>query len=222
MTFLATKKAVESSFPDTKVLTFVADSTDEKAVDAAFQAVGQVDVLVNNAGFMAELVTVSESEPANWWKAFEVNVLGAYVVTRAFLRVAAAEDAVLINLTTAAAHLSFFPTYSSYQASKLAGTKFFEGVAVENPGIRVLNLHPGVVETLMGRKSLDAGAPFPVDEGGSFAFPLPVPNLPSRVFFPSIFPCSHNCNLSCSSCIANVCDSASVTTRGFSGLGSES
>lgn len=176
-TLLATKKAVESSFPETKVLIFVADSTDEKAVDAAFQTVGHVDVLVNNAGFMAELVPVSESEPANWWKAFEVNVLGGYIVTRAFLRVAAPKDAVLINVTTAAAHLSCFPTYSSYQASKLAGTKFFEGVAVENPGIRVMNVHPGVVETSMGRKSLDAGAPFPIDEGESLVFAISFPIL---------------------------------------------
>jgi len=132
-TLLATKKAVESSFPETKVLTFVADSTDEKAVDAAFQTVGHVDVLVNNAGFMAELVPVSESEPANWWKAFEVNVLGGYFVTRAFLRVAAPKDAVLINLTTGAAHLSSYPKYSSYQASKLAGTKFFEGSLLRTP-----------------------------------------------------------------------------------------
>jgi len=176
-TLLATKKAVESSFPETKVLTFVADSTDEKAVDAAFQMVGHVDVLVNNAGFMAELVPVSESEPANWWKAFEVNVLGGYLVTRAFLRVAAPKDAVLINLTTGAAHLSSYPNYSSYQASKLAGTKFFEGVAVENPGIRVLNVHPGVVETLMGRKGLDAGSPFPIDEGESLVFAISFPIL---------------------------------------------
>jgi len=176
-TLLATKKAVESSFPETKVLTFVADSTDEKAVDAAFQTVGHVDVLVNNAGFMAELVPVSESEPANWWKAFEVNVLGGYLVTRAFLRAAAPKDAVLINLTTGAAHLSSYPNYSSYQASKLAGTKFFEGVAVENPGIRVLSVHPGVVETLMGRKGLDAGSPFPIDEGESLVFAISFPIL---------------------------------------------
>ena len=164
-TLLATKQSVEASFPDTQVLTFVADSTDAKAIDAAFQAVDHVDILVNSAGLMADLLSVPESEPANWWKAFEVNVLGAYLVTRAFLRVAAPNDAVLINVATAAAHMPSFPSYTSYQASKLAGMKFFEGVAVENPAIRVLNVHPGVVETSMGRKSLDAGVIFPLDEG---------------------------------------------------------
>jgi len=173
-TLLAAKTVIEASFPPTKVLTFVADSTDENAVNAAFQAVGHVDILVNNAGFMAELVPVSASEPANWWKAFEVNVLGAYLVTRAFLKVAAPKDAVLINLISAAAQLSPYPDYSSYQASKLAGTKFFEVVAVENPSIRVTNVHPGVIETLIGRKSLDAGAPFPIDEGE--AHPLTAPS----------------------------------------------
>lgn len=136
-TLLATKKAIQASFPNTKVVTFVADSTDEHAVNAAFQRLGHVDILVNNAGFMSELVPLAASEPKNWWRAFEVNILGAYTVARAFLRVAAPKDAVLIHLSTAAAHLSAFPDYSSYQASKLAATKVFEGVAAENPGVRV-------------------------------------------------------------------------------------
>lgn len=164
-TLLTTKKAIEASFPHTKVLTFVADSTDENAVEAAFQSVGHVDILVNNAGFMADLKLIAESEPADWWKAFEVNILGAYLITRAFLKVAAPKDAVLLQLSTGATTMAGTPTYSSYQASKLAGTKFFEVVAAENPSIRVLNVHPGVVQTAMGNKSLDAGAPFPIDDG---------------------------------------------------------
>lgn len=108
---------------------------------------------------------IAASEPANWWKAFEVNVLGAYLVTRAFLKVAAPKDAVLIELSTGATVMPATPTYSSYQASKLAATKFFDVVGAEHPEIRVMNVHPGVVETAMGSKSLDAGAPFPIDEG---------------------------------------------------------
>lgn len=45
-----------------------------------------------------------------------------------------------------------------------------DGVAAENPGIRVTNVHPGVVEPLMGNKAFDAGAPYPIDEGEGRSF----------------------------------------------------
>ena len=204
---MATKNTVEASFPNTKVLTFVADSTDEKAVNTAFQTVGHVDILVNNAAFMAELVPIAESEPSSWWKGYEINVLGGYVVTRAFLQVAAAEDAVLVNITSAAVHIAPTSGYSSYQPSKLASTKFFDIVAVENPGIRVINVHPGVIETLPGNMSLDAGAPFPIDEGGFLLLSQPTFDRWSR---------------DCSSSRANDCHAISLTSCRLRGLGSES
>jgi len=43
-------------------------------------------------------------------------------------------------------------------------------VAAENPGIRVTNVHPGVVEPLMGNKALDTGAPYPIDESEGRSF----------------------------------------------------
>ncbi len=101
---------------------------------------------------------------------FEVNVLGAYLVARAFLKVSAPKNALLLHLSTGAVHLPPTPHYSSYQASKLAGTKVIDGVAAENPGIRVTNVHPGVVEPLMGNKALDAGAPYPIDESEGRSF----------------------------------------------------
>jgi NAD(P)-dependent dehydrogenase (short-subunit alcohol dehydrogenase family) len=43
-------------------------------------------------------------------------------------------------------------------------------VAAENPGIRVTNVHPGVVEPLMGNKALDTGASYPIDESEGRSF----------------------------------------------------
>ena len=48
---------------------------------------GPVDVLVNDAGVSgpSEEVPIWEEDPADWWRVFEVNVLGTYLCCRAVL-----------------------------------------------------------------------------------------------------------------------------------------
>ena len=148
------------------ILPFVADVADEVAVEAAFKAVGgAVDILVNNAGYLPDVVSVADADPKDWWKAFETNVLGAFNVLRGFLRHKAGEGAVVVDVSTGVAHGGAWPGYSAYGASKLAGVKVFDGVAVEEAGVRVVHVHPGVVGTDMGRKSIAAGARLPMDDG---------------------------------------------------------
>jgi NAD(P)-dependent dehydrogenase (short-subunit alcohol dehydrogenase family) len=83
----------------------------------------------------------------------ETNVKGAFLVSRAFLR-HAAKDAYLLSINTGIGHMPALPGgMSAYAASKAAAIKLFEYVALENPGIHVVNVHPGVVESDMNRKS---------------------------------------------------------------------
>lgn len=42
---------------------------------------------------------------------------------------------------------AFSATYSSYNSSKIATLKFFEILAVENPDVHVVSMHPGVGES---------------------------------------------------------------------------
>ena len=163
-TLLSAKNDIESAHEGVKVLPFVADVTDQKAVDAAFASAGKVDILVHNAGYQPDLVPITQSSIQDWWSGFEINVKGAFIVTQAFLKVAAS-DATLVDLTTGMVHFPAFPHYSAYQASKTAELRFFDSVQVENPGMHVVHVHPGVVATDMGQKSIDAGANFPIDHG---------------------------------------------------------
>lgn len=163
-TLLSAKEGIESTHKGVRVLTFVADVTDQKAVDAAFASVGKVDVLVHNAAYLPKLVPITQSDIHDWWAGFEINVKGAYIVTQAFLKVAAS-DATIVDLTTGMVHFPAFPHYSAYQSSKLAELRFFDSVQLENPDLHVVHVHPGVVMTDMGTKGLDAGINFPLDDG---------------------------------------------------------
>ena len=163
-TLLSAKEDIESAHKGVKVLTFVADVTDAKAMDAAFTSTGKVDVLVHNAGYLPQLVLIAQSDIQDWWSGFEINVKGAYIVTQAFLKVAAS-DATIVDLTTGMVHLPALPRYSAYQASKMAELRFFDSVQLEYPDLHVVHVHPGVVMTNMATKGLDAGIEFPLDDG---------------------------------------------------------
>lgn len=131
-----------------------------KAVAAS---VGGWDVLVNNAGYMSKPGTALDIDINDWWKAFEINIKGAMIVTRAFFPTKNA-DAVFIGTATMAVSLPtpMVVTGSSYVASKLGLIKFLEVLAAENPDVNIMILHPGVVDTDMMDKSEMRGK-LPID-----------------------------------------------------------
>ena len=111
-TLLSAKNDIESAHKGVIVLPFVADVTDQEAVDTAFASAGKVDVLVHNAAYQPQLVPITQSGIQDWWSGFEINVKGAFIVTQAFLKVAAS-DATLVDVTTGMVHLPAFPHYSA-------------------------------------------------------------------------------------------------------------
>ncbi len=68
---------------------YVVDITDDKAVGAAADAVfgefGRVDILVNNAGILGPVAPLWEQEPAAFRRVIDVNLIGMYLVCRAFV-----------------------------------------------------------------------------------------------------------------------------------------
>jgi NAD(P)-dependent dehydrogenase (short-subunit alcohol dehydrogenase family) len=163
---LQTKEKLENEYPNIKIYSYVADIVNRSSIDKVFQsinsAVGAVDILIANAGYMPDLLSVTKADPENWWNGFEINVKGAFNLVSAFVPVAS-KSASIINISTAAAHLPYVPGGSGYTISKLAGTRLFDYVAKEYPGFFVLNVHPGVIETAMDAKTVAAGINFPHD-----------------------------------------------------------
>jgi NAD(P)-dependent dehydrogenase (short-subunit alcohol dehydrogenase family) len=166
-TLLETKSGLETEFAGLAVYHAVADIVDDDAIDRAFASItsrngGKIDVLVSNAGYLPDPAAIKESKGSEWFKGYEINVKGSYNVVHAFLHYAAV-NAVLINVSTGAAHVPPIPGMSAYSTSKFAATRFFEYVQAENPQIRVANVHPGVVATQMEAKSRANGYEFPMD-----------------------------------------------------------
>ncbi|GJE98160.1 SDR family oxidoreductase [Phanerochaete sordida] len=149
-------RAAACASSNLQVLTLTVDVTDEAQVAAAAaqvqDAFGRVDVVINNAGHLEHWALVAESEPGAWWRSFEVNVRGTYLVTRAFLPllVACGGAKTVVNVTTAGA-VGFLPRYSAYSISKLAMLRLAEWLGHEygDAGVLAHAVHPGMVMTDM-------------------------------------------------------------------------
>lgn len=114
-------------------------------------AFGRLDILVNNAGFMEAQENMTNADPAEWWKVFEVNILGTFLVTRAFIPLLLAKKDSLKTVLNVASiwGLTYFPAGSAYQISKFALLRFSEICNAEYGGRGLLSfsLHPGAVAT---------------------------------------------------------------------------
>ncbi len=123
------------------------DQVDRLATDAV-DALGGVDVLVNNAG-IPKRRHVRALDAATVEAVTRINYLSPVQLTLALLpQMIERGSGRIINLSSVAATLSS-PGESSYSASKAALAVFSEAMAVDlwDTGVRVLVVYPGVVDT---------------------------------------------------------------------------
>lgn len=124
------------------------------AVEKVTEAFGQLDILINNAGYLETFVPVAESDPEDWWRSFEINVKGVYLVTRALLPlVLKSQDKTIIVISSIGAHLAV-PGASSYQTTKSAVLRLNNFLTVEygHQGLIAWGCHPGGVMTELAKK----------------------------------------------------------------------
>jgi NADP-dependent 3-hydroxy acid dehydrogenase YdfG len=130
----------------------------DSAVTQAFAQFGQVDVLVNNAGYgvagAIEEVSEAESMPM-----FETNVFGLLRVTRAFLpHLRKQRSGHILNLSSIGGVVAS-PGMGYYNATKFAVEGLSEALAGEVAplGIRVTIIEPGPFRTdFLGRSGVVA------------------------------------------------------------------
>jgi NAD(P)-dependent dehydrogenase (short-subunit alcohol dehydrogenase family) len=137
---------------------FVAlDVTDDESVAAAADAVGELDVLINNAGISGGRVPVPEVQPGDLERVFATNVYGLVRVTRAFLpALQRSERPVIVNVSSGMGSLAITSDPSrvestfvglAYPASKSAVNMLTSQYARALPGIRVNAVDPGYTAT---------------------------------------------------------------------------
>jgi NAD(P)-dependent dehydrogenase (short-subunit alcohol dehydrogenase family) len=143
-----------------------ADVSDRGAVEAMVAQVerelGPIDGLVDNAGIALWERHAWEVDPADWWHVFEVNVLGAYLCTRAVLPgMLERGRGRIVNTGSGAGYL---PGSSStaYSASKAALYRFGDTLAVQlaDTPVAVFTISPGLVRTEMTDEAFGDNAPW--------------------------------------------------------------
>lgn len=135
------------------------DVTSDEQVKAlasrSIELLGQVDVLVNNAG-IASSSPLKRIQRADWDRIFAVNVTGTFLCTQAFLPAMVERRWGRVVNVASIAGLSGAAYISAYSASKHAVVGFTRCVAAEvaASGVTVNAVCPGYVETEMVRQSV--------------------------------------------------------------------
>jgi len=132
------------------VLVHPLDVTDRESVDAfanaARQAWGRVDVIVNNAGVMP-LSLMASMKVEEWERMVDVNIKGVlYGIAAVLPEMTVRGSGHIINIASIGA-LSVSPTAAVYCATKYAVRAISEGLRQEHSALRVTCIHPGVVES---------------------------------------------------------------------------
>jgi NAD(P)-dependent dehydrogenase (short-subunit alcohol dehydrogenase family) len=137
------------------------DAAVRTAVAAAVDALGGLDVLVNNVGIGAQ-GRVEDNPDDEWHRVLDVNVVGLVRVTRAALpALRDSAHAVIVNTCSIAATTGL-PNRALYSASKGAILSLTLAMAADLVGerIRVNAVNPGTVDTpWVGRLLDEAGDP---------------------------------------------------------------
>ena len=125
------------------------DVSDRMQVDAAFAQVGDLDVLVNNAGVSLRSPALDIS-PDQWDQVLATNLSGAFWVAQAAARrMLAGAGGVILNTASTNA-LVGYRYYADYNATKAGLVALTRSLALEwAPRIRVNAVCPGYVLTPM-------------------------------------------------------------------------
>lgn len=152
------KKAFETLDP-AKAVGRVLDVTDFEAIDgivAEIEAnVGEIDVLVNNAGYGHEGI-LEESSLAEMRRQFDVNVFGAVAVTKAVLPyMRTRRSGHILNITSMGGFITM-PGIAYYCGSKFAleGISEVLGKEVKSFNVHVTAVAPGSFRTDWAGRSM--------------------------------------------------------------------
>jgi NAD(P)-dependent dehydrogenase (short-subunit alcohol dehydrogenase family) len=148
------------------------DVTDGASVAAASATVGELDVLINNAGILGGMEPAGEVTAEAMRHVYETNVFGVVQVTHAFLPLLEkTATPVIVNVGSALGSLelnsdpdSLASSFSvlAYQSSKTALNMITVQYAKAYPGMRINSVDPGYTVTDFNRgngmQSVEEGA----------------------------------------------------------------
>ncbi len=143
-------------------------------VDAATDAFGRVDVLLNNAGILHP-APIAEISVDDYMRVIEVNQLGCLLGMKSVIpAMTEAGGGSIVNVSSVAG-IDGVPGMVAYVSSKFAIRGMTKTAALElgRLGIRVNSVHPGGIDTPMAQSGADE-----LEGGGNpFYATLPIPRI---------------------------------------------
>jgi NAD(P)-dependent dehydrogenase (short-subunit alcohol dehydrogenase family) len=119
----------------------------EALIPAAVEALGGLDVLVNNAGISGPTAPVEEMDPDKWEEVMNVNLNGTFNITRLAIPHLKQSPAASIIIMSSLGGRCGYPNRSAYSTSKWGLIGFAKTLALELGAfnIRANAIAPGVV-----------------------------------------------------------------------------
>jgi len=145
----------------------------ERLVDQTKDRFGRIDVLVNNAGITRDALLVRMKDE-DWDRVLDVNLRGAFLMTRAVAKVMMRQKGGrIINIASAAGAMGN-PGQANYSAAKAGLIGLTKAVARELSrwGILVNAVAPGLIET-------DMTAAIPAEARGALLAQIPLGRIGS-------------------------------------------
>jgi meso-butanediol dehydrogenase / (S,S)-butanediol dehydrogenase / diacetyl reductase len=125
------------------------DVADRGAVETAFAAIGDVDVLIANAGISIRKPFL-EIDPDDWQRVLDVNLTGVFHCAQVAARGMSERGGGVILMTASTNGLTGHENYADYNASKAGVILLARTMARElAPAVRVNAVCPGYVLTPM-------------------------------------------------------------------------
>lgn len=150
-----TKTEIAKEFPDVKVITVVADVSNEEAVknyvDEAVKAFGRIDGLYNNAGIEGKQASITDYDVNVFKKVIDINLMGVYYGMRYVIPVMQKQKFGRIVNVASVGGIRGVLNQMPYVASKHAVSGMTKNAALEygRDGILTNAIAPGAILTPM-------------------------------------------------------------------------
>ena len=160
-----TREEIEGTAGEVGGVAIEADVSDagsvERMVAEAERALGPIDLLVANAGIGNQRGATWDVDIREWWRVFEVNVLGVPLCCRAVIPGMLDRGRGRIVIVGSGAAYLPGSRHTDYPASKAAVCRYGETLANELAGrIPVFVISPGLVRTAMTEDAFPDDAPW--------------------------------------------------------------
>lgn len=138
-----------------KVSPLKCDLTVPETVQALAQSASDVSLVINNAGALRISRVLDEHAIESLQSEMDVNVYGLIRMAQTFAPVLKANGGGAFVQLNSVASMKSFPDFATYCASKAAAYSITQALhwALRGQGTQVLSVHPGPIDTDMGREA---------------------------------------------------------------------